>query len=339
MTLSLARAKELLAAFPKQKILVVGDLMLDRFTYGTVSRISPEAPVPVVQITHERAMPGGASNVAWNIQAIGGKATAAGIIGQDSAGDELLDLLNRGQVQTSGILSVPTTHTTVKTRIIAERQQVVRVDRDNAPDFPSETIEKLSRHIRKEMADVTGVILADYGKGVVNQEIANMAIKEAQDHKIPCGMDPKDNHVLQLHGLTLATPNRKEAFNIAGTKDSKDDFEPLDDVPLQETGRRLVKHWGADLVIVTLGPKGMLLVKKGKKAEHIPTRAQEVFDVSGAGDTVIAVCLLSLAAGATYEEAAEMGNYAAGVVVGKLGTATCSPEELLENIKKGAGHQ
>ena len=331
MSISCARVQSLLQFFQRQRILVIGDLMLDRYIYGEVHRISPEAPVPIVHVQREKTMPGGASNVAVNIRALGGQAALCGLLGRDAAGRELREILIKNSVITEGILDLPELQTTVKTRIIAERQQVCRVDWEAKPRLDEPTLDGFCKRITVEIKKATGVILEDYGKGVLQQRVVDAARGAARPAGIPVGLDPKD-YSLHLAGLTVATPNRKEAFMAAGLPETAPVANPLHDHTLMEVGQRLLKKWMPQLLIITLGPQGMLLLGADLAPHHVPTRAREVFDVSGAGDTVIATCILALAAGAAPIEAVEMANLAAGVVVGKLGTAVCSPEELLTAV-------
>lgn len=333
MTISIQRARQIMSRFGRQRILVVGDLMLDRYIYGGVSRISPEAPVPVVHVSHEKHMPGGASNVAWNVQALGGGAAVGGVVGPDEAGRELRRLLSRGGVATSGAMEMGSVRTTVKTRVIAERQQVCRVDSESGCRLRGRSLDRFLELLEKEMRRATGVIIEDYGKGVVSQEVTDLVLHVAAARGIPSGLDPKDNHDLNVRGITIATPNRKEAYAVARSEETPIRPNPLKDKELQRVAQILMDKWSPELLLVTLGPQGMLLVHKEGPVRHVPTRAREVFDVSGAGDTVIATCVLALAAGATHLEAAELANYAAGVVVGKLGTATCSQEELIRQMQ------
>jgi D-glycero-beta-D-manno-heptose-7-phosphate kinase len=332
MTLKARRAKQILTRFSLQRILVVGDLMLDRYIYGGVSRISPEAPVPIVRVTHEKSMPGGASNVAWNVQSLGSRAAVCGVIGKDANGDELKAVLRRGGVCAVGAMDIEGIRTIVKTRIIAERQQVVRVDWEDDFELAGKMADDFYRRLVVEVKKSTGVILEDYGKGVIRQAVVDAALKTATEIGIPIGLDPKENLDLNVGGVTVATPNRKEAFMIAGVKESPIHSNPLEDEALLKVADILMKKWSPALLLVTLGPLGILLMTKTASPRHVPTRAREVYDVSGAGDTVIATCVLALAAGANPFEAAEMANYAAGVVVGKLGTATCAPQELLSYL-------
>jgi rfaE bifunctional protein kinase chain/domain len=328
MSLRPERARELLAAFPRQRILVIGDLMLDRYIYGAVNRISPEAPVPVVSVTHEKSMPGGASNTAWNVQSLGGQAVVGGVLGKDAAGADLKALLSGGGVGLEGLVEGEGFRTTVKTRIIAERQQVVRVDWDDHFDVGDRQARAFGELMSREARRATGIILEDYGKGVVRQPVVDAVLKVAREAAIPVGLDPKEGQELDVRGITLATPNRHEAFSLAGVRETRSQAHPLEDQPLLDVSARLLEKWNAEQILVTLGSQGILLRARAGGLHHVPTRAREVFDVSGAGDTVIATCVLALAAGATPIEAAELANYAAGVVVGKLGTATCTPEEL-----------
>jgi len=333
MSISQKRAAALLRKFPRRRVLVVGDLMLDRYVYGSVSRISPEAPVPVVKVVRETSMPGGASNVACNIRTLGGKASVAGMIGKDSAGIELRWLLTHADVDVECAMMFAGASTIVKERIIAERQQVVRVDFERSTAWSPRQSEKFLAMLALELGRVDGVIVEDYGKGAVTQKVADLVLAAARKRKIPVGLDPKEGHDLNMKGITVATPNRKEAFAIAGMADPGAKDNPLADKALLKTGEILMEKWAAENLAITLGAQGMFLMTSGKGPRHVPTRAREVFDVSGAGDTVIAACVTALAAGAEFLESAELANIAAGVVVGKLGTASCTPEELLAHMR------
>lgn len=306
--------------------------MLDRYVYGGVSRISPEAPVPVVHVTQEKSMPGGASNVAWNVRSLGGRAAVSGILGRDATGRELKRLLTRGGVLVGGALEVGNFRTTVKERVIAERQQVVRVDRESRFHLTGKTEEAFCRRLAAEVGKATGVIIEDYGKGVIRQRVVDTVLASAKARGLPIGLDPKENQELDLGGVTVVTPNRKEAFAIADVKETAAHSNPLNDKALLKVAGILMKKWAPAMLLITLGPLGILLVTKNSPPKHVPTCAREVFDVSGAGDTVIATCVLALTAGASPFEAAELANYAAGVVVGKLGTATCTRQEILSYL-------
>jgi len=334
MKITIERAKEILAQVSGKRMLVVGDLMMDRFVYGTVSRISPEAPVPVVKVTHEKAMPGGACNVASNLLSIGGAASMAGIIGKDTTGVELKKLLVDSGIRIKAVLENERFPTCLKTRVVAERQQVVRVDREEYLTLSAAETEILLQLIVDEIQQADGVIIEDYGKGTVQQEILDTVISAAEGKGIPVGYDPKEDHILNMAGVTVVTPNRREAFIAAGIPESEPVEHPLEDEPLLRTATVLQNKWNARYTLITLGAKGMLLCRGDRAPQHIPTRAREVYDVSGAGDTVIATYILALAAGATSLEAAELANFAAGIVVGKLGTATCTGEELIDYMTR-----
>ncbi len=332
MDLTKDRARALLEAAAEKTVLVVGDLMLDRYIYGGVERISPEAPVPVVQVRHEKHVPGGAANVAWNVRSLGGNAAVAGILGQDEPGDVLKRLLGAEDVHLMGIEETSRLHTTVKMRIVADRQQVVRVDWDSHHDYNPDVVARFCDRVSEAIEEADAVILEDYGKGVIRPEVISSVLTASARAGVPVGFDPKDTHDLEIGGLAVASPNRMEVFTAAGLPDLTPGRPPLEDDRLQEAGRILAGRWGTDMLMMTLGPQGMLLLEQGRDPVHVPTRAREVFDVSGAGDTVIGTCMLAIAAGASRREAAELANVAAGVVVGKLGTAACTVEELLGEL-------
>jgi rfaE bifunctional protein kinase chain/domain len=328
------RARQLMEAFRNQRILVVGDLMLDKYIHGSVERISPEAPVPVVRVARERQVPGGAANVAWNVCAFGGQAVIAGVVGNDAPGRDLVSLMAGQGICTDAVRAVEGIHTTVKMRVLADRQQVVRVDWDPDPEYPAADVDAFCERVSKEIESCTGVVIEDYSKGIVRQEVMDAVLSAARKKGIPVGLDPKDNLNLRIKGITLATPNYKEAQVCAGLPaKSAPPGNPLNDPSLRRAAEILLETWEPEQLLVTLGPNGMYLASTGVAPRVIPTRAREVYDVSGAGDTVIATCVMSLAAGATFDEAAVLGNNAAGVVVGKLGTATCSPDELLASVE------
>lgn len=333
MMMTIPHAGRLLSNFAGKKILVLGDLMLDRYVVGTVDRISPEAPVPVVLVTGEHSVPGGAANVALNIQSLGGQAVVAGLIGKDRNGEDLLKVLASKGIDVSAVYVSDKIKTTVKTRVIADRQQVARVDREDPPEVAAVVLPKLCEKISRFAKKVDGAIIEDYGKGVICGETVESLLSVTRKRGVHVGYDPKDNLELNVRGITLATPNYKEACVTAGLPEPLRRGRPEEDRTLALAAKILMKKWAPSLLIITLGPDGMYLLPKGGKPVIIPTKAREVFDVSGAGDTVIATALLSLAAGAGNEESATLANYAAGVVVGKLGTATCTQDELLAYMK------
>ncbi len=333
--LTLERAVELLDRMRGKTILVVGDLMIDRYVCGRVERISPEAPVPVVHVCDESERPGGAANVALNVAALGGLAVTCGGAGCDEGGVRLGAMLERAGIRTDGLLRHAAVCTTVKTRVTADRQQIVRVDRESAMEQMLEAAGALPERMAALMAGVDGVIIEDYGKGVVSQPVVDAILHAAAAAGIPTGYDPKDNHRLAVDGITLATPNFREACLLAGVPERPIGDDVMASAALRDASGVLMDRWRVELLMVTLGPHGMYLVPRGGAPAVIPTRAREVYDVSGAGDTVIATALTALAAGATPREAAELANHAAGIVVGRIGTAACHREDLIRALREG----
>jgi rfaE bifunctional protein kinase chain/domain len=328
------RLKSLLARFPQQTILVIGDVMLDQFLWGKVSRISPEAPVPVVEVTRESFFPGGAANVARNLRALGSPVRIVGAIGDDDAGEALRELLQDQGIETTGLVIDPNRPTTLKTRIVAHNQQVVRFDREKSEKLSPLVVRKLLEYFESQLEQVAAVIFEDYGKGVLSQKLLNDMQRLARKHGRITAADPNARHLLHYLGLTAITPNRSEAFIAAGLPYVEPTDHVLSDGPLMRVGQALLRKWKVRNLLITLGEHGMCLFRPGQKPHHIPTVAQEVFDVSGAGDTAIATLAAALAAGANPVEAAEISNHASGVVVGKVGTATCSPDELLASFAR-----
>ncbi len=330
--LSATRAAELLARFPEQHLVVVGDLMLDRYVTGAVERISPEAPVPVVHVQEERSVPGGACNVAANIKSLGAEVTLCGVIGEDYFGDEMLRVLAEYGIGTDGISRSPDAVTTVKSRVVADGQQVVRVDREDVSDVQVADSTPFLGTLEEALRTSSGAIIEDYGKGCIHQGLIDIVARSGREQGIPTGFDPKNNYTLNVQGLTLVKPNRPEAFAALQQRDATAHLPVDGDADLIRAAQALLALWQSEFLLLTLGPQGMLVVSADAEPHHVHTRAREVYDVSGAGDTVIATTLLALAGGASPVEAAELANYAAGVVVGKLGTVTCSPDELLAGI-------
>ena len=328
-SLTSIRVQEILAAAVKTQVLVVGDVMLDQFIWGHVGRISPEAPVPVVDFDHESFMPGGAANVARNLTALSAGTSLLGASGPDSAGTQLRNLLAAERVGCAGLLTVRERHTSIKTRIIAQQQQIVRVDRETREDLDPASTRRLLARVDRALPRTDAIIVGDYAKGVVTQELLDGLKQRCRQRGVWLSLDPKPSHRLDLSGLSLITPNRKEAFELAGMEDGTRTADPLQDPSLMHVVDALLRDLGPAVLLITLGDQGMLLCRRGQRPFHIPTVAQEVFDVSGAGDTVIASFTLAIAAGASPVEAAVFSNHAAGVVVGKVGTATVTPSELL----------
>lgn len=330
--LSAQRLNHLLRAARKVRVLIVGDLMLDQFIWGRVNRISPEAPVPVVEFVEESFMPGGAANVARNLTALGAQAEMFGVVGRDPQAGHLRNLLEETKVVCGGLVRSARRPTSVKTRIIASQQQVVRLDRETNGPLDSATERALLRRIESRLNGVDALILGDYGKGVVSQTLLDALRTRCRARGIWLSLDPKPVHRLDLSGLSLITPNRKETFELAGLADTCRHPDPMQDPPLLQATDQLMHELHPALLLVTLGETGMLLCRRDCRPFHIPTVALEVFDVSGAGDTVIAAFTLAIAAGASPAEAAILSNLAAGIVVGKVGTATVSPTELQANL-------
>ena len=332
--LSAARVRQLLATAAKTRILVIGDVMLDQFIWGNVSRISPEAPVPVVDFLRESYMPGGAANVARNLSSLGTPTDLFGIVGRDDAGKRLKELLSEQHVNCRCVLTHSERATSIKTRIVAHQQQVVRLDRESRHDLDGPATRRLLAAAEPCILSAQAVIIGDYGKGVVTQSLLDAVRHFCHQRGIWLSVDPKPVHHLNLAGLSLITPNRKETFELAALEDGARQADPLKDPNLMAAADKLLQELEPALLLITLGEQGMLLCQRKSKPFHIPTVAQEVFDVSGAGDTVIASFTLAIAAGASPLEAAIISNHAAGVVVGKVGTATVTPQELLASFKR-----
>ncbi len=332
ITLPSHRVRTLLRAARRTRVLVVGDVMLDQFIWGSVSRISPEAPVPVLDFSRESFMPGGAANVARNLISLATPVELFGAIGNDDPARKLLKLLGEQKIGCSGLIKNAARHTSVKTRIVAHQQQVVRVDRETRGPLDGKTTAALLSEFKNQIASADAVIIGDYGKGVVTQPLLEEIKQICHARGVWLSLDPKPVHHLNLHNLSLITPNRKEAFELAELPDETKTANPLADKNLMQVAERLLDGLRPAVLLVTLGELGMLLCQRGQKPFHIPTVAQEVFDVSGAGDTVIATFTLAIVAGASPVEAAIVSNHAAGIVVGKVGTAITTPEELIQSF-------
>ncbi|MBC8436549.1 MAG: D-glycero-beta-D-manno-heptose-7-phosphate kinase [Candidatus Omnitrophica bacterium] len=332
--------KNIINRFKRARILVVGDLILDEYIWGSVERISPEAPVPVVWANKRTYLPGGAANVANNIRALGAKVALVGVVGGYKDSDILLSELKKSKINTNGIFTERGRHTTLKTRIIAGHQQMVRVDWEHTHALPMQLNRRIIRFIEEKINNFDGIIIEDYGKGVINMQLLAELIEVARAHKKIITVDPKEEHFAYYRGVTAITPNRRELENAMRNikiKDTSNSFR-LDndrlfsDKDIDSAAGRILEYLKPESILVTLGEQGMKLFEKGGRIAHIPTVAREVFDVSGAGDTVIGTFTLALCCGATNLEAASLANYAAGIVVGKVGTATTNRQELLEAI-------
>lgn len=326
MKKDIVKLTRLISKFSGAKILVIGDLILDEFIWGKVERISPEAPVPVVRVDSESFMPGGASNVANNIAALSGKVYLSGIIGNDKNADILTAELKKRGVDLGGVIVDGERPTTLKTRIIAHHQQVVRVDRERIMPIGDNLCDQILGFVRQKIDDIDALVIEDYGKGLITARLLSEIIPLAKRHKKVITVDPKIDHFSYYKGITSITPNRQEAEGISGIRIKTD-------ADIDRAGRKILKELESESVLLTLGEDGMQLFTKDGRITHIPTVAQEVFDVSGAGDTVIAAFTLALSSGAKMSEAAHIANYAAGIVVGKVGVAAVTKEELLGRIK------
>jgi rfaE bifunctional protein kinase chain/domain len=334
------KLSKIIKNFPQARILVIGDLILDEYVWGDVERISPEAPVPVVWAKKRSYVLGGAANVANNIRSLGAGVSLCGVAGKDKNADILLSQLKRQGISQEGILLVNNRHTTVKTRIIAGHQQVVRLDWEHTDSLSQNTNVRLYDFIDKNINKFQAIIIEDYGKGVINPWLTKRVINLTSQKNRIITVDPKEEHFQYYSGVTSITPNRREAESAVRNlkiQDTTNTFKIktdrlMTDENLKRAGGELLKYLRLGSLLITLGEDGMFLFE-GNHITHIPTRAQEVFDVSGAGDTVIASFTLSLACGASKLEAAHIANFAAGIVVSKIGTAAISREELLERIR------
>src|SRR6266404_1674080 len=330
--LSARRVRQILSAARQCRIFVAGDVMLDQFIWGDVNRISPEAPVPIVEFVHESFMPGGAANVARNLTALNVPTELSGVVGKDLPAQQLKELLKAHHIGSQGLISAENRPTSLKTRIVAHKQQIVRIDRETRDGLNTSLERRFLRRLERGIAQTAAIILGDYGKGVVTQPLLDSAKRLCRQHGIWLSVDPKPFHPLDLTGLSLITPNRKEAFALANVPDDTRNANPLMDGSLLRVSEKLLSELQPALLLITLGELGMLLCQRAYKPFHIPTVAQEVYDVSGAGDTVIATFTLAIAAGAAPIEAAVMSNHAAGIVVGKIGTAVVTPNELIASF-------
>lgn len=331
--MDLKRLRQILDRATSKRILVIGDLMLDEFVWGKVGRISPEAPVPVVEVTGESFFPGGAANVARNLREFLNKVSVIGLIGKDRSGEQLRHLLAERKIDISDFVEDENLCTIVKTRIIARHQQVVRVDREKITGPTTKQIAAVTAAVRKRLANVDAIIFEDYGKGFLTRELVGRIARDARAAKKIVTADPNPHNLIDWSGMTAVKPNRAEAFLAAGIPTRDSELPPNKDVDLVRAGKELLQKWGVQYLLVTLGEHGVMFFEKGKRPHHIPTKARDVFDVSGAGDTAIALFTLALVCNATPLEAALIANHASAVVVGKLGTATVTRDELISSFE------
>ena len=312
--------KDLLEQIKSLRVLVIGDVMLDRYVVGDVSRISPEAPVPVLSVSEEKSVAGGAANVALNLSSLGALVESVGWFGCDDRGDELVQILTTAGISVDSTFRFSTAPTISKTRVTASNQQICRVDREALTENYDPGIVAIGEALKQKASSADAVIISDYGKGFITNDLLSLIRETAQFVSV----DPKPSRLLKYANPDLLTPNRLEALELAGL--SRETRSPF---PTDEVVARIFEKFSPKLLAITLGAEGMLLAEGGKVKQIIPTAAREVFDVSGAGDTVIASLTLALATGQSFERSARFANLAAGVVVGKVGTASVLPEEII----------
>lgn len=323
------RLLAILRKFRRSRILVVGDLMLDRFIWGDVERISPEAPVPVLRVNSESYRLGGAANVIHNVRTLGGKVTVCGVVGRDEAGRKLIQGLRGIGIPKGGVFSENHFQTTQKSRVIARprHQQIVRLDRETQDGVREQLRRRIRQFVEQQAARCQGIVISDYGKGVIHPQLLELIADLVRRKGLICVVDPKKENFRFYRNATLMTPNREEASEAAG-------IEIRDEDSLRQAGRRLLEIWQAKAVLVTLGSQGMSLFQPGREMRHFATEAREMFDVTGAGDTVVAACALALASGSSYEEAAVVGNLAAGLVGEEVGTVAVSSARLRQVTRR-----
>ncbi len=327
--LTTERAAELVARMEGRRVVVYGDVMLDEFVWGDVTRISPEAPVPVVDIRRESVHLGGAANVLANLRALGARADVVGVVGDDLAGERVRAELREAGSADESLITDDARPTTIKTRIIAHNQLVVRADRERRTPVEGRAAERIVEVLRRLVRGADALVVSDYDKGAVTPPVLAEVLPLARESGVPALVDPKIRNFGAYRPATLVTPNHHEALRLTNTEDDTDD-------EVARAARAIRRKLDCRSVLITRGERGMMLLEGGGEPVFVPTAAREVYDVTGAGDTVIATLAASLAAGATLVEASVLANHAAGVVVGKLGTATVSPEELLASFPPGA---
>lgn len=317
--------RQYIARFPQASVLVIGDLILDHYIWGRVSRISPEAPVPVVHVDSESLKLGGAANVYNNVLALGGKADLCGVIGADETGRLLLKVLGSTRSGRGGVVIDQERPTTRKSRVIAHNQQVVRYDVEQKGELKKSLQQRILRYVESRLRELSCLVVSDYAKGVVTANLMSELTRLASLRRIPIVVDPKVEHFGYYKGATVITPNHLEATQAAGVHGD-------DDQTIDQAGAIIRQRLGCQSVLVTRGEKGMSLYEADGVSWHIPTQARQVYDVTGAGDTVVGTLALALSTGATMREAARLANQAAGIVVGMVGTATVSAPQLSEAL-------
>ncbi len=318
------RFLNIIEQFSNKSLIVLGDIILDEYIWGDVERICPEAPVPVVNITSRSFVLGGAANVVDNVRSLGGRGSLCGVVGGDEAGQKILHLLKSSGINMDGVALESKRPTTQKSRVIARKQQVVRFDLEETKDIDCESQEKIFSFLQSHVNFCDAIIISDYAKGVVTHNFLQEIVSLCRKHGKMIIADPKRQDFLFYKGVTMLTPNKKEAWEFA----KKCDVPP----ELEKVGSFIMEKMKSEKLVITLGEEGIAIFDKEKGIQKIPTVARQVFEVSGAGDAVISSLTLALTSGATLEEAALIANHAAGVVVGKVGTATVTPTELKESL-------
>ncbi len=314
---------QIMADFPRARVLVIGDIMIDHFIWGKVARISPEAPVPVVDVHADDLMLGGCANVLNNIFSMGGKPYVTGVVGADAMGGKVREEFKKRRISTQGLIEERDRPTSLKTRIVAHHQQVVRFDRESRAPIRKESVDRILTYLRAIRNGLGAIVISDYGKGVVTPALLDGVREEIAGRAIVVCVDPKQKDFSPYRGFDILTPNHHEAARAMG-------MENGNGADLVAVGKQIIERYQLKALLITRGEEGMSLFEKRDRTvhTHLPTEAREVFDVTGAGDTVIGVLALCMASGATFREAAVLANHAAGIVVGKVGTATVSREEL-----------
>ncbi|RZD14477.1 MAG: D-glycero-beta-D-manno-heptose-7-phosphate kinase [Candidatus Acidulodesulfobacterium ferriphilum] len=316
--------------FHKARILVIGDIMVDHFVYGTVDRISPEAPVPVVQVKSEKLMPGGAANVVNNVSKLGAKVYVAGVVGNDYNGNILKRMVDKETVNSEGILTLDNFQTIIKTRVIAHNQQVVRFDKENNGKFSDGVYKTLISNIKKIADDIDAVIISDYGKGLIEKKFFSTVVNFLREKGKFISLDPKVENFKFYKNISILTPNINEAFGGSGIKIK-------DEKTLIKASKMIFKKVKSDYLLITRGESGMSLFYQDNKSEHLKARAKDVYDVTGAGDTVISTLTVAKSVGAGIFEACYIANAAASIAVSQLGTYAVGVEELMKVLSEVPG--
>ncbi len=307
--------------FPEARVIVIGDIIMDKYIWGDVSRISPEAPVPVVEVKRETKMLGGAANVVHNISALGARPILCGVIGDDLNGREILNMVEEIGLVTGGVVTEHGRTTSIKTRVVAHNQQVVRFDREGRENIRSESIQKILNFVRKDISNLDAIVVCDYGKGVISTQLMKGLREMVRTDSVVIAVDPKTGNFEHYHEVDVITPNHHEAGTFCR-------FEIVDQETLVRAGKQMLHELNCRSVLITQGKDGMTLFENSGEITHIPTVAKKVFDVTGAGDTVIGTFSLGLASGLDLKSSAILSNFAAGIVVGEVGTSTVKAEDL-----------